>query len=320
MAETGLVERKTPVFLISLEDGVFTTLYENDYVRHEERAFGRSTFADLDAEMNNPHTLLRHVLLAKLGSLREVGDMATYNAETDQVRVRMTAQLVSAWGGRRAFLIVGSDLVDQVGEGGDPTAKDYWDRLRVLRRDDPITGLASIGALQDELARVAKSGPEAARWDLVCFNIARVAKSGPEAARWDLVCFNIRHFSVYNQRNGFVKGNALLRELGSVISEAAQTDRVARYFSDHFYALVARDRTEQAVDWLLTASTAACSTGAGSAPSCRRGPVRWATTPRRSIGASTGRKWPSMLSVPPSTSTSVVSSPRWRSAWCAPTT
>lgn len=227
-AETGLVERKTPVFLISLEDGVFTTLYENDYVRHEERAFGRSTFADLDAEMNNPHALLRHVLLAKLGSLREVGAMATYNAETDQVRVRMTAQLVSAWGGRRAFLIVGSDLVDQVGEGGDPTAKDYWDRLRVLRRDDPITGLASIGALQDELARVAKSGPE--------------------AARWDLVCFNIRHFSVYNQRNGFVKGNALLRELGSVISEAAQTDRVARYFSDHFYALVARDRTEQAVD------------------------------------------------------------------------
>lgn len=231
-----LAKSRQPVFLLALAGGRISILYENPAARQTEELSGRPTYEMFESIMNDETESLHALLISKLEPLAHVGDMDSYDAVSKTVKARMRVQLVSNFAGRRAYLIVGTDVSDTSRDSGDPGTEDYWRKTEKLEQVDPVTGLPSIRTFQQSIAGLHR-------------DLQKMEQNAEEYKKgmWDLIYFDINQFAAYNQKYGFEAGNALLRELSSVILSALGTKFLIRYYSDHFYALAPDDEAETVV-------------------------------------------------------------------------
>ncbi len=72
-------------------------------------------------------------------------------------------------------------------------------------------------------------------------------RHGRHPGRWALVCFNISRFKLFNSQYGYAAGNDLLRNAGSIISEASGGRLVTRGTADRFYCLCRDEQAEELV-------------------------------------------------------------------------
>lgn len=95
---------------------------------------------------------------------------------------------------------------------------------------DPVTGLCTAFVFERTLAERISA-----------------LNNGQDNVAWAVISFDIRHFKVFNNQNGFLAGNELLRQFGEEIQNVIGSDSVARIYADNFYALVEDSRAEQTI-------------------------------------------------------------------------
>ncbi len=68
--------------------------------------------------------------------------------------------------------------------------------------------------------------------------ILMAVKYGRTDKEWAVVFFDLQHFKVYNNEYGIYEGDKLLKKMASILKDELGDGMLARFESDHFYALV----------------------------------------------------------------------------------
>ncbi len=84
------------------------------------------------------------------------------------------------------------------------------------------------------------------------YNKVQILLSAPEIRRQDVsfIHFDIPNFKLYNERNGFKKGDELLQDLGKTIRNVFSTGTVSRFSDDHFvvFSTISRQDVIESVE------------------------------------------------------------------------
>jgi diguanylate cyclase len=101
-------------------------------------------------------------------------------------------------------------------------------QLSALARSDPLTGVANRRTWDFELSRACQWARE-------------------HGAPLSVALLDLDHFKNYNDRNGHLEGDALLRELGLILRNSVrQEDVVARYGGEEFAVIMPRTPLREA--------------------------------------------------------------------------
>lgn len=107
--------------------------------------------------------------------------------------------------------------------------RDYVGRIEERESRDQLTGLLTIGSFRKMLEP-----------------ILRGVRDGTDRKKWTVIFFNITGFRTYNLARGHAMGDELLRTAAGIMREELETDLIARFGSDHFYAAVSGISADEA--------------------------------------------------------------------------
>lgn len=107
--------------------------------------------------------------------------------------------------------------------------RDYVGRIEERESRDRLTGLLTIGSFRKMLEP-----------------ILRGVRDGTDRKKWTVIFFNITGFRTYNLARGHAMGDELLRTAAGIMREELETDLIARFGSDHFYAAVSGISADEA--------------------------------------------------------------------------
>ena len=130
--------------------------------------------------------------------------------------------------------------------------RDYVKRIEERGSRDPLTGLLSVGSFRRMLEP-----------------LIRGVRDGTDSKRWTVIYFNITGFRTYNLARGHAVGDELLMSAAGIIREELDTDFIARFGSDHFYAAVSGISADEAVRRICGRIRAECRDPAEIRTGCR---------------------------------------------------
>ena len=101
--------------------------------------------------------------------------------------------------------------------------------LEILATVDKLTGLMTYSYFLSECDKTIKQDAE-------------------HVNKYAFLFFNVNSFKIYNDQKGYIAGNAFLKNVGQIISEAFPNSFVSRQADDHFVAFVLNDNLTNKFD------------------------------------------------------------------------